>query len=216
MKGNQLEQFLNEWDLVLAGVAKKPDDTTLEVLFLRQVRTCSLMNDDVRDYDKLEQGSSEKSYEALKRCAARVIERKRLHTHQQQMQQQIAGGNALPGFPYDKEKGKGKGNKGAAENEDPLKGVCRLHLKGKCKAGASCAMKHNPPCTFFTKKGGCAKGNLCPFPHNRPAAAEAQPRVHAAVAIDVSGGGQPPVSVLPPVTAERGATSVTGTLSAHR
>ena len=33
MRGNQLEEFLYDWELVLAGVDKKPDDTTLEVLF---------------------------------------------------------------------------------------------------------------------------------------------------------------------------------------
>ena len=33
MKDNQLEKYVGDWDLVLAGVDRKPEDSTLEVLF---------------------------------------------------------------------------------------------------------------------------------------------------------------------------------------
>ena len=78
MKGHQLEKFIVDWDLVLAGVVKKPEGSTLEVLFLRQLRTCNLMNDDIREYDKFELSDANRSYAWLKRAANRVIERRRL------------------------------------------------------------------------------------------------------------------------------------------
>ena len=69
----------------------------------------------------------------------------------------IAGGNALASMHKNpnrkkgdrsdegkdkskgKEKTKEKGSNGSpAQVPDPLNGVCRFHLKGKCRAGNSC------------------------------------------------------------------------------
>ena len=98
-----------DWDLVLAGIAKTPEDSTLGVLFLRQLRTGNLMNDDIREYDKFEISDTNRSYTWLKRAASRVIERRRLHSHQQQMQAHIQSPPIAPAAPG---KGGGKGKKG--------------------------------------------------------------------------------------------------------
>ena len=133
MKQHQLDKFVADWDLVLAGIAKKPEDSTLEALFLRQLRVCKLMNDDIREYDKLESSDPNRSYAWLKRAATRVIERRRLHTHQQQMQTHIHGSPVLPVGPW-KGKGKGKGKEGkGVKGEKGKKGKerSRTHTRGR-------------------------------------------------------------------------------------
>ena len=49
MKRDSLERFIADWDTVLTGVQKRPDETVLEALFVRQLKLCSLMKDDMRD-----------------------------------------------------------------------------------------------------------------------------------------------------------------------
>ena len=167
LKNNQLERFINEWELVLSGMNKAPEEGVIEVLFLRQLRQSSIMNDDVREYDKLEFGHKDKSYTELKRAATRAIERRRLQLHRDSTQQFLARSYALP------TKGKGKGmNTGTGKGDQPTKTACRLHLKGKCKAGKSCGMVHTPPCRFFGTKQGCKNGDACMYPHVWPAKPE--------------------------------------------
>ena len=53
MKNDNLERFLADWDTVLTGMRKRPDYQVLEALFLRQMRLCSVMKDDVREFERL-------------------------------------------------------------------------------------------------------------------------------------------------------------------
>ena len=56
------------------------------------------------------------------------------------------------------------GREGPPAPEDPLPGVCRFHLKGKCRAGRSCSLAHNPPCRFVNTKGVARGGkNACSY-----------------------------------------------------
>ncbi len=38
LKGEKLQEFITTWDQVLAGLAKGPDDATLQALALRNLR----------------------------------------------------------------------------------------------------------------------------------------------------------------------------------
>ncbi len=76
-------------------------------------------------------------------------------------------------------KGKGKGGRPTqgdrspsrdSTRSSPVNDVCKMHLKGKCKAGKDCSKRHNPPCRFF-QRGDCRHGKDCAFPHHQPAAA---------------------------------------------
>ena len=164
----------------------------LEALFLRQLRKCTHIQDELRDYDRLRSEDERRCYKELLATARRHLQRVRLQKHRDAMSSAIAGGNALASMHQNQSKGckgdegKGKGkdkgkkkDKGADGSQvtspsDPLKGVCRFHLKGKCRAGNSCSLAHNPPCRFANTKRGCAKGDKCAFPHCRPAAAAAE------------------------------------------
>ena len=96
---------------------KAPEEGVLEVLFLRQLRLSSLMNDDIRDCDKLELGHKDKTYTELKRAVTRVIERRRLQQHRDSLQQSLAGRNALPAKSKGKGKTKAKGKGYKRENQ---------------------------------------------------------------------------------------------------
>ena len=60
MRGERLQEFLSTWDTVLAGLKKAPDDTILGALFLRQIRKCKSMEQDVAYYDRLPSDHVEK------------------------------------------------------------------------------------------------------------------------------------------------------------
>ena len=155
----------------------------MEALFLRQLRKCTPLQDELRDYDRLPPGDERRCYTELMASARRHVKRARLQKHRDAMTTAIAGGNALASMHQNpnrsradrsdngKDKGKGKGKKKqkgsnvppAQTITDPLNGICRFHLKGKCRAGNSCSLTHNPPCRFANIKGGCAKGENVPF-----------------------------------------------------
>ncbi len=61
MKGDQLQEFITTWDQVLAGLAKAPDDTTLQALPLCNLRQCNVMDQDIAYYDRLPPSDSNKS-----------------------------------------------------------------------------------------------------------------------------------------------------------
>ena len=173
MKNDNLDRFVNDWDTVLAGMMRRPEDMVLEAILIRQLKVCSQMKDDIHDFERLTIDDPRRCYSELYRAAKRQIERKRLQTHRDEMTRFIAGGNAATVSSKSKGKGgsrpswKGKGNNRSSSKapdldtkpENPLKGVCRFHLRGKCRAGESCSMKHNPPCIFHNKKGGRRLGD---------------------------------------------------------
>ena len=52
MKGEKLQEFITTWDQVLAGLAKGPDDATLQALLLRNLRQCKTTEQDIAHYDR--------------------------------------------------------------------------------------------------------------------------------------------------------------------
>ena len=134
-----------------------------------------------------------------------------MQTRRDEMSRFIAGGNALAigtelGRGRSRGKGKSKGKGGARSRSSsaeraPRKGqdaessaagpsqdVCRFHLRGKCKAGNACSMKHNPPCRYFGMKNGCRLGDKCLFPHVKPTNPAAPATDGASRKRSVSGG----------------------------
>ena len=73
------------------------------------------MADGIRDYDKLEHDHANRSYTELKRAATRVIEKRRLQQHRDNMQQSLTGGGAMAA------KGKGKARTGQRGNRKRAK-----------------------------------------------------------------------------------------------
>ena len=107
MKGEKLQEFITTWDQVLAGLAKGPDDATLQALLLRNLRQCKTMEQDIAHYDRKLPSDPDKSYDYLMRCARAVIERSRLHWYRVELSRSIGGGWVNP-VGKGKEKGSGK------------------------------------------------------------------------------------------------------------
>ena len=52
-KGDQkMEQFLNSWDSMLAGMKSKPTDDVIEALFLKQLRKSQVLKEEISHYDR--------------------------------------------------------------------------------------------------------------------------------------------------------------------
>ena len=207
MKNDNLERFLDEWDTVIAGMKHVPDKMVLETLLMRQLKLCSQMKDDVNIFERLSMDDEKRSYEELLRAARRQVERKRLQLHRDTMSRFISGGNALSAGKDQgrgRSKGKGKGktlrgrstSKGRSTSRGPQENkpaedsqeICRFHLKGKCRAGNSCSMKHNPPCRYVNTKQGCFNGDKCPFPHVKPTTPAAPATENAKSRVPSTGG----------------------------
>ena len=123
MKNDNLEKFLEEWEYWLSSTQKRPEEGVLEALFLRQLRKCAPLQDELRDYDRLLPGDERRCYAELMASARRHVKRVRLQKHRDAMTTAIAGGSALASMHQNpnrnkadrsdkgKDKGKGKGKK---------------------------------------------------------------------------------------------------------
>ena len=60
-----MQEFITTWDNVLTGLAKGPDDTTLQALLLRNLRQCKAMEQDIAHNDRKASNDPEKSYNYL-------------------------------------------------------------------------------------------------------------------------------------------------------
>ena len=110
MNNDKLQAFLCTWDTVLSGLRAQPDKSMLEALFLRQIRGCEAMEQDLAYYDRLAQDDAHRSYDYLIRCCRRVIARNRLTWARTELSKSIAnGGRALVNKDQDKPRGRSKG-----------------------------------------------------------------------------------------------------------
>lgn len=69
------------WDTTIVGMKTKPGDQVLEAMFMRQLRLCSQMKDDVHDYESSLGRRRAKPDPELHSSAKRQIERLRLQVH---------------------------------------------------------------------------------------------------------------------------------------
>ena len=56
MHNNDLRSFLHDWETVLVGMRKVPDDDVLETLFREQIRDCAKLRDQLAYYNRLNVG----------------------------------------------------------------------------------------------------------------------------------------------------------------
>ena len=86
LKGENLKVFLSNWDQVLAGIQKIPDDSVLETLFLNQVKNSKNISHDLQEYYRAEDGSTAtKSYDYLITAVRRFLERERLEVNRERI-----------------------------------------------------------------------------------------------------------------------------------
>ena len=53
---SKLEQFISNWDTVLCGMSKEPDDETKEQFFYEQVRHSKALQEDLAHYERVDVG----------------------------------------------------------------------------------------------------------------------------------------------------------------
>ena len=127
LANENLVVFLSNWETVLSGIQKAPDETFLEPLFHRQVKKCKALQHDINIYERAADGSPEKTYKFLYDAARNHINRKRLERNRERIAKQTAG---LPTTP--------------APKRVP-KGFCIAFVRnGSCNKGESCKYKHEP------------------------------------------------------------------------
>ena len=186
MTNENLVTFIRNWDTVLSGIQKTPEDTVLEPLFHRQIKKCRALQHDINVYERAAEGTAERSFKFLYDAATAHINRKRLERNRERIARQ-SGAPQVPAMP--------------APQKVP-KGFCIAFVKnGSCKNGEKCKYKHQVPsgrprtptpgrgrgprspsrtgspsrgpreCKFF-KQGRCDRGDKCTFLHTgKPGAA---------------------------------------------
>ena len=119
LNNNNLEKFLEDWEYWLASAQKRPEEGMLEALFLRQLRKCTHLQDELRDYDRLRPGDERRCYNELLATARRHLHRVRLQKHRDAMTTAIAGGNALASVRQKQDRNKtDKDDKGKGKGKD--------------------------------------------------------------------------------------------------
>ena len=73
MRNNDIERFLNDWDMVLLGMNTVPDKPVLENLFLKQVANHPLLTDYLSDYERKLPGDSGLGYDAIYEMTRRLL-----------------------------------------------------------------------------------------------------------------------------------------------
>ena len=150
LKGDNLMAFENDWDYVLGGLEKIPEEQVLESLYFCQIEQSAQLKTALQLYtDGIVHKGEEKSYEKLRTIVRAHLEHKRLKSNRDAMD----GGKGYPG----KGKGKGKGKR-----------------KGKRSKSAPGTKVAAGDCRQFLKTGSCSRGDSCPYVHDHAKANPSQ------------------------------------------
>ena len=181
LANENLVVFLRNWETVLSGIQKAPDDTFLEPLFHRQVKKCKALQHDINIYERALDGSPEKTYKFLCDAASNHINRKRLERKRERIAKQTSGQPSVPapkrvpkGFCVSFDRN-GKGESCKYKHEIPQQrrrsntpngnGGRGRSPGGRARSGSKPSKQE---CKFY-KVGECDRGDKCRFVHkNRP------------------------------------------------
>eukprot|EP00435_Cladocopium_sp_Y103_P062131 s659_g23.t1 len=98
LKGENLKTFISNWDQVLAGIVKMPDESVLETLFYNQVKNCKAISHDMNEYHRAEEGTEKRKYDFLVSAVCRHLDRERLETNRERVARNLSGA-AKPSTP---------------------------------------------------------------------------------------------------------------------
>ena len=137
LKGDNLQQFENDWSAVCLVVRELPDDKFLETIYRKQLdKSDQLKNAMTLYWQDITQRGEPKSYETLNNMVGAHVERKRLDKNKDAWDKHHAKG--------------GGGNKAAVAGREatpsngPKRGDCRHRAKeGKCSRGDKCPWKNS-------------------------------------------------------------------------
>ena len=149
LKGDNVAQFMNNWEMTLSGMNKIPTDDILESLFQSQIKKSKQLESAFALYEEgITHRGDDHSYERLMKMVNAHLAKRRLDANRNAMDVAIAG----KGFA-------GKGGKGPKI----LAGDCPTFMKkGHCSRGKSCPFTHDydraPPRKPKGKGKGKGKG----------------------------------------------------------
>ena len=132
MVNEKLEVFMRNWDTVLSGIKKLPEESFLEPIFQRQIKKARVLQHDLNIYERALEGTPERTYRFLYDAAFRYIGRKRTDRNRERIYQSV-GGKPSPGVPAPPSK------------KYVPKGFCISYVgNGSCKKDG-CKYKHEIP-----------------------------------------------------------------------
>jgi hypothetical protein len=109
LKGDKLEDFWSSWEATPTGMKKKPDDDTVETLFLKRLKFSDSMKIELAHYERHPEGHADHTYDFLTGAVNRIINKRRQDLNRKEIENLLSGGKP-PALAA--EKGKGKKGKG--------------------------------------------------------------------------------------------------------
>ena len=133
MKNDDLRTFLTDWEMVLTGMARIPDEDILEAMFKSQVQRHPGLREHMAYYDRLHIGHVDRSYGALVAAVRQYLEARRRNKTREEMSRSMGGGRALVVT-----------NARSQDKTSRKKGSCYQWTKmGKCARGERCPYAHD-------------------------------------------------------------------------
>ena len=90
MIDDNLRAFFNDWEHVLAVMAKTPPEDVLETLFRKQLYGSQAVKDQIAYYDRLEVGHKDKTYDFLVSMVRKHLDTKRRHRAREELRGQVS------------------------------------------------------------------------------------------------------------------------------
>ena len=154
---NALAGFLLSWDSVLDGISEEPSVIVKETLFIEQLRSCTVIEEEIAHYDRMPPGHADRTYEFLRLTVQRYLQRKRQNDNRKAVASALGGGGGRPptaAAADSPKKGKGKhrgrsaspsGSSDRAKSpkgKGKGKGVCFAFQRNECTRGKDCKFSH--------------------------------------------------------------------------
>ena len=148
LQSDDLKSFLQNWDAVIAGMKRIPDENTLKDLFLRQLRKSRRMGYDLDVYDRSSDGSHHRSYAYLVQAVRDLLARERLKLNRDRISKSndMRYSTAASGEHSDNSIRRSPSPRRRPGNPNRGSGICFEYAKkGSCKHGSKCKYKHEKP-----------------------------------------------------------------------
>ena len=148
LQSDDLKSFLQNWDAVIAGMKRIPDENTLKDLFLRQLRKSRRMGYDLDVYDRSSDGSHHRSYAYLVQAVRDLLARERLKLNRDRISKSndMRYSTAASGEHSDSSIRRSPSPRRSPGSSNRGSGICFEYAKkGSCKHGNKCKYKHEKP-----------------------------------------------------------------------
>ena len=148
LQSDDLKSLLQNWDAVIAGMKRIPDENTLKDLFLRQLRKSRRMGYDLDVYDRSSDGSHHRSYAYLVQAVRDLLARERLKLNRDRISKSndMRYSTAASGEHSDNSIRRSPSPRRSPGNPNRGSGICFEYAKkGSCKHGSKCKYKHENP-----------------------------------------------------------------------